>query len=448
MKLSDNIKKIRKENELSQEDFAEELSVSRQSVSKWESGLSYPEMEKILLICKKYNYTVDELLNNKKSDKESKNTVKHTVSKFVDWITKLINLFIRMTFLQKMKFLIEQILYALIFVFGFIIITVVFKYLFIEIIGFDLPLVVFVGKILSSILELCLIAFIIYIYYYLLDSRYVKYLSLDYEDNNEQKEDEPNLDKKKFTLRSSPQIIIRDNKDSKSLFTSIIVSLISMLIKLGLIFIMIFICTVFIVSVVLLVLITPLISNLFLFISLLLILLSIIIFSLGAIILMYKFLLNIKVNNKLILAFILLSLTMFSIGLGLSILSIKNLEVIEGNDFEELKVVNLYDLYSLESIIAYNAENVTYVITESEEISLEFYYSNYLDLSVHNYGGYYNNSFIVYTHVDMLNKNYIITDFYEDLKNNQIQSFTENYNITVYANERNINYIKEIIVTN
>lgn len=45
MKLSDNIKFIRKENNLSQEQLAEQLGVSRQAVSKWESGQSYPEMK-------------------------------------------------------------------------------------------------------------------------------------------------------------------------------------------------------------------------------------------------------------------------------------------------------------------------------------------------------------------------------------------------------------------
>lgn len=52
MKLSENLKNIRKENNLSQEQLAEKLGVSRQAVSKWESGQSYPEMDKVLLICK------------------------------------------------------------------------------------------------------------------------------------------------------------------------------------------------------------------------------------------------------------------------------------------------------------------------------------------------------------------------------------------------------------
>ena len=63
MNLADNLKKIRKDNNLSQEQLAEKLGVSRQSVSKWESGLSYPEMDKVLQICKLFNLNINELIN-------------------------------------------------------------------------------------------------------------------------------------------------------------------------------------------------------------------------------------------------------------------------------------------------------------------------------------------------------------------------------------------------
>ena len=46
MKFGDNLKKLRKTKKLSQEDLAEKLNVSRQSVSKWETGDAYPEMNK------------------------------------------------------------------------------------------------------------------------------------------------------------------------------------------------------------------------------------------------------------------------------------------------------------------------------------------------------------------------------------------------------------------
>ena len=51
--FSENLKKIRKEHNLSQEELADELGVSRQSISKWESSQAYPEMDKIIMICNK-----------------------------------------------------------------------------------------------------------------------------------------------------------------------------------------------------------------------------------------------------------------------------------------------------------------------------------------------------------------------------------------------------------
>ena len=61
--LSKNLKKIRKDNNLSQEQLADKLQVSRQAISKWESGSAYPEMEKILQICKEFDVNIDDLLN-------------------------------------------------------------------------------------------------------------------------------------------------------------------------------------------------------------------------------------------------------------------------------------------------------------------------------------------------------------------------------------------------
>ena len=50
MSFAENLKSIRKERNLSQEDLAEILDVSRQAVSKWELGDGYPEVEKLLLL--------------------------------------------------------------------------------------------------------------------------------------------------------------------------------------------------------------------------------------------------------------------------------------------------------------------------------------------------------------------------------------------------------------
>ena len=63
MSFSENLKQIRKEHNLSQEELAELLDVSRQAVSKWEQGQGYPEVEKLLLISSKLNISLDALMS-------------------------------------------------------------------------------------------------------------------------------------------------------------------------------------------------------------------------------------------------------------------------------------------------------------------------------------------------------------------------------------------------
>jgi len=62
MNLSEKIQNLRKEKNLSQEELGEKLDVSRQSVSKWESGLAMPEIEKLVMLSEIFGVTTDYLL--------------------------------------------------------------------------------------------------------------------------------------------------------------------------------------------------------------------------------------------------------------------------------------------------------------------------------------------------------------------------------------------------
>ena len=62
MSFGENLQTIRKKNHLSQEGLAELLGVSRQAVSKWELGEGYPEVDKLLLLSKKLNVSIDSLM--------------------------------------------------------------------------------------------------------------------------------------------------------------------------------------------------------------------------------------------------------------------------------------------------------------------------------------------------------------------------------------------------
>ena len=64
MKLSDKIVGLRKSNGMSQEDLAERLDVSRQAISRWESGAAMPDANNILQLSKLFDVTTDYLLND------------------------------------------------------------------------------------------------------------------------------------------------------------------------------------------------------------------------------------------------------------------------------------------------------------------------------------------------------------------------------------------------
>ena len=74
MILGDKIINLRKKNGWSQEEFAEKMNVSRQSVSKWEGAQSVPELEKILIMSDIFGVTVDYLLKDEIEDIEYSNT--------------------------------------------------------------------------------------------------------------------------------------------------------------------------------------------------------------------------------------------------------------------------------------------------------------------------------------------------------------------------------------
>ena len=60
--LSENIKRIRKSKGLSQEELAIKLNVVRQTVSKWENGMSVPDSCMLIMLADELNTTVSELL--------------------------------------------------------------------------------------------------------------------------------------------------------------------------------------------------------------------------------------------------------------------------------------------------------------------------------------------------------------------------------------------------
>lgn len=84
MNLKEKLIKLRKDNNLTQDELAEKLYISRQTVSNWENGRTYPDIETLILISNKFNISLDDLLKTDKKvvrdiDKKIKSHKKLTI---------------------------------------------------------------------------------------------------------------------------------------------------------------------------------------------------------------------------------------------------------------------------------------------------------------------------------------------------------------------------------
>ena len=68
MEISEKIKHIRKANSLSQEKFAEEIGVSRQSIVKYEKGVTIPLTDVLIRICQRFNLSLDYFVKEETND--------------------------------------------------------------------------------------------------------------------------------------------------------------------------------------------------------------------------------------------------------------------------------------------------------------------------------------------------------------------------------------------
>ena len=92
MELSEKIQKLRKEHNMTQEQFAEKLFVSRTAVSKWETGRGMPSMESLQMIAKLFHITLDELLSTEEIVVIAESENKENIKRFASYMDGVINL--------------------------------------------------------------------------------------------------------------------------------------------------------------------------------------------------------------------------------------------------------------------------------------------------------------------------------------------------------------------
>ena len=71
MSFSENLTELRKLNGFSQEELAERIGVSRQTLSKYETGESLPDIEKCKLLADAFSVSIDDLISYDKNDEEN-----------------------------------------------------------------------------------------------------------------------------------------------------------------------------------------------------------------------------------------------------------------------------------------------------------------------------------------------------------------------------------------
>ena len=85
IKLGAFLKTLRKEKNLTQEQFAEQLGVSGRTVSRWETGTNMPDISLLVEIAEFYNISVTELIDGERKSGEMNEEVKNAADKMADY---------------------------------------------------------------------------------------------------------------------------------------------------------------------------------------------------------------------------------------------------------------------------------------------------------------------------------------------------------------------------
>lgn len=115
MKFSEKLKKLRAENNMTQDDLADKIFVTRTAISKWETDNGYPSIESLKLLAKLFGTTVDELISEE--DIQQKANLEERNSK-INHIIALIGLAVAVAFSVGMIFIKNDIVKNVFVAFG------------------------------------------------------------------------------------------------------------------------------------------------------------------------------------------------------------------------------------------------------------------------------------------------------------------------------------------
>ena len=455
-RFADNIRKIRRENHLSQEELAEELGVSRQAISKWESGVAYPEMDKIIQLCEKFHVNIDDLLHRDikevKGEEETQNNLNKYLDSFLNFITDTISLFSSMNFISKIKCLFEQVVIGGVFFCLFCLLYVVLGTILTNIFSGILPRALYLalGSFLEGIFLLFGFSFSILILVHIFKIRYLDYYnkikkeSMDsgMSDGEEKKnlgEERGSADtsskRKIFFRRRERSIIIRDPKHSEYKFIKGLLKVSLFIIKICAF------CSFLFFSFVLVFLFCLLVSSFMIsktgifFFGVVGVILSSSIIDIILLLVFYNFVFNRKNDKKKMIWTFLISLILFGASCGFLIIGTFQFDVLEDN--YDQYVLKSFSLDMRDDLFIDNHE-VRYVEADIPNVKVE--YSSY-PLCDAEYSDYYDG---IYIYGYCSNPLALSRDFIKNVNSYKFVDISNDVlDIVVYASFANISKLKE-----
>lgn len=378
MNFCNNLQKLRKKMNLSQEQLAESLNVTRQSVSKWESGASYPEMDKLLALCKIFNCGLDDLVNKNIDEVKDLTSSKKVILNFFksvgDGINKTIRMLESFSFKELVKFLCQI---------AVIIIVIALCNIPFQIIEnaitqafYNNDIYEIISSFCSFIMILLYSCFAIIAFFYVYKVKFLDNIDIENSDN----------DNKTILYNENKNIVKKENFTIKSDRLSILDLLMNLFIwflKFIFIIFMFPIIMSIIGGVICFVLLIILIFKGLFLIGPIIISLSLIVFSIMIMEILFNFIVNKKTNFKRIFIVCISSIVLASIGIGLSIGYFSNIEIIN-------KAPNQYEIETKEEIIPMNDKlfihdnyygNIDYIednnLNDQVKIDVDYYKSIY-----------------------------------------------------------------------
>ena len=452
-KFSENLKKIRKDNNLSQEQLADELGVSRQAISKWESAAAYPEMDKIITLCERFNLNIDDLLHKDirelKREEESKKNLNKYVDDFLNFITDTINMFCNMSFKSKCKCLFEQLVIGILLFIVCLIIGTIGQELLSGI--FDIiPSKLFV--VLHSIFHLIYVLFaslsLVIIMVHIFKTRYLDYyekLKTDVVEEQKAKNKDDlgcsqkiQSENKIYFNKSEDKIIIRDPKHSEYRFINGLFKVIVGIIK----FLILCFSIILFVSLVLLfclfIVSFLVIKTRVVFVGLLLVILSAAVINIVLILLLLNFVFSRKNDKKKMIWSFIISLIVLGMGSGLILVELLNFEYIE-NDEDILKTEYMEVDMKNDLVFGYYYPEIEYIESNNDNIKIKYTINKYCDINhsdlsdkvIHIWGSCDNPIKLVKEVINNFNDKRIISI------NNEL------YDVKIYTTKENIEVLKK-----